>query len=304
MFDWDKLRIFHTVSNAGSFTKAADLMNLSQSAISRQINGLEESLGVLLFHRNPRGLVLTEQGEILSKTVRDVFTRLSMTEALLNEGRGNPRGPLKITTSVTFGSFWLAPRLPIFLKEHPNIELKLILRDDEPDLSLREADISIPCRLPTQTDLICTPLLKAPFRIYGTRDYLMRSGVPLKISDLDRHRLIVFGNEPPNSLNDVNWLLQSGRAPSEWRTPTLILNNVQGILHCVKAGVGLASLHRYVAHDHPELVEVLPDVERPYIQRYVVYSEQLKTSRRIVAFRKFLEDEAAKDTLESGQVGR
>lgn len=295
MFDWDKLRIFHTVSNAGSFTKAADLMNLSQSAISRQINSLEESLGVPLFHRNPRGLVLTTQGEILSKTVRDVFARLSMTEALLNEGRGNPRGPLKVTTSVTFGSLWLAPRLPLFLTEHPDIELKLILRDDEPDISMRDTDISIPCRPSTQSDLVCEPLVQYPFRIYGNRAYLQKHGVPVKAADLDRHRLIVFGNEPPNSLNDVNWLLRCGRPSHEPRSPVLILNNVQGILSCVKAGVGLASLHRFVVQNESDVIEVLPEIDKPHIQRYMVYAEQLKSSRRITAFRRFLMEETEKD---------
>ena len=106
--DWDKLRVFHAVAEAGSFTHAGEALNLSQSAVSRQISALEESLSVPLFHRHARGLILTEQGELLFRTARDVFSKLSMTEAMLTESREHPKGPLKVTTTVAFGSLALS----------------------------------------------------------------------------------------------------------------------------------------------------------------------------------------------------
>ena len=93
--DWDKLRIFHAAAEAGSFTHAADKLHLSQSAISRQISALEEGLQVALFHRHARGLLLTEQGEILFNTVNDMLTRLSVAENALLESKERPRGPLR-----------------------------------------------------------------------------------------------------------------------------------------------------------------------------------------------------------------
>ena len=100
--DWDKLRVFHAVAEAGSFTHAGESLNLSQSAVSRQISALEESLNVPLFHRHARGLILTEQGDLLYHTARDVFAKLSMTEAMLTESKDRPKGPLKVTTSTLF----------------------------------------------------------------------------------------------------------------------------------------------------------------------------------------------------------
>ena len=102
--DWDKLRVFHAVAEAGSFTHAGDTLNLSQSAVSRQISALEEALQVPLFHRHARGLILTEQGESLNRTVREVFAKLAMTEALLTESKEKPAGRLKVTTTIGFGS--------------------------------------------------------------------------------------------------------------------------------------------------------------------------------------------------------
>ena len=88
--DWDKLRIFHAVAEAGSFTHAGEALNLSQSAISRQISGLEQSLNIVLFHRHARGLKLTEHGEDLYLTAHDVFHKVAMTEARLTESKERP----------------------------------------------------------------------------------------------------------------------------------------------------------------------------------------------------------------------
>ena len=104
--DWDRLRIFHDVADAGSFTHAGATLNLSQSAVSRQISSLEDSLSIKLFHRHARGLILTEQGEVLYQTVKDVFHKLAIVESQLSETRENPSGPLKVTTTV---SFWSTP---------------------------------------------------------------------------------------------------------------------------------------------------------------------------------------------------
>jgi len=136
--DWDKLRIFYAVAEAGSFTHAGDALNLSQSAISRQISALEDSLKVTLFHRHARGLILTEQGEVLHSTARDVFAKLAMTEAMLTESKLRPRGPLKVTTTFAFGVKWLTPRMGEFLELYPDIQLTLLIDDRELDLAMRE----------------------------------------------------------------------------------------------------------------------------------------------------------------------
>src|SRR5258705_7984527 len=108
--DWDKLKVFHAAAEAGSFTHAGEQLGLSQSAVSRQISALEESLGVSLFHRHARGLILTEQGDLLYKTVHDVFAKLNNVEGLLTETKESAEGLLRITTSVAFGSVWLTNR--------------------------------------------------------------------------------------------------------------------------------------------------------------------------------------------------
>ncbi len=135
--DWDKLRIFHAVAEAGSFTHAGETLNLSQSAVSRQISSLEESLGVTLFHRHARGLLLTEQGELLHKTARDIFGKLSMIEGQISDSRQLAEGPMRITVAEFIGSTWLAPRLGQLRDLHPDIQMTVLLDDRILNLGMR-----------------------------------------------------------------------------------------------------------------------------------------------------------------------
>src|ERR1700757_5080455 len=174
VIDWDKLRVFHAVAEAGSFTHAGDTLNLSQSAVSRQISALEEALQVPLFHRHARGLILTEQGEALNRTVREVFAKLAMTEALLTESREKPAGRLKVTTTVGFGSSWLAERLQAFLEAYPDVSISLLLEDSDLDLAMREADVAIRMHPPKQPDLVQLHLMTIEYQVCASPEYLKR----------------------------------------------------------------------------------------------------------------------------------
>lgn len=284
--DWDRLRIFHDVADAGSFTHAGATLNLSQSAVSRQVSALEDSLSVKLFHRHARGLILTEQGELLYRTVKDVFHKLAIVESQLSETRENPSGPLKVTTTVSFGSTWLTPRIKEFIEMYPEVDFSLILTDTELDLGMRQADIGIRLTPPRQPDLIQRHLLALSTHIYGAKQYLDAHGTPKTAKDLDDHNLIVYGHDVPPPVPSVNWLLDAGATAP--RRPALRVNNIYGIYRAARSGLGLASLPDYMIPDDVNLVKVLPDLAGPSIQAYFVYPEELRHSKRIAVFRDFL----------------
>ncbi|MDX1423196.1 MAG: LysR family transcriptional regulator [Kiloniellales bacterium] len=286
--DWDKLRIFHAVAEAGSFTHAGERLNLSQSAVSRQISALENSLKVPLFHRHARGLVLTEQGDLLYRTAHDVFGKLAMAEAMLTDSKERPRGELRISTTVAFGSTWLAPRLDEFLETYPDIEVHLILTDRSLDLSMREADLAIRMTPPTQAELIQRHLLTVHVHVFASPGYIKRHGMPATPEDLDDHRVIVYGHDSSPPVPDVNWLLRLGRPANDLRQPSLTVNNVYAIMRAIQSGSGLGALPDFMAQNNDELVRVLPDLDGPRIDAYFVYPEELRASKRISVFRDFL----------------
>ena len=284
--DWDKLRVFHAVADAGSFTHAGDTLSLSQSAVSRQVHALEESLGVMLFHRHARGLILTEQGELLYRSVHDVFHQLAMTEAVLTDSKDRPEGPLRITTTVAFGSTWLTRVIKRFIDDYPGIEVSLILADTDLDITMREADCAIRFAMPTRADLIQRHLRTVRSRLYASPDYLRVHGMPRSLEDLDGH-LIVFGDDGPVPTPSINWPLGL-QVNDHGLKPVLKVNNIYGIYRAVVSGLGIAPLPSYMARLSPELVHVLPDLVGPEIDMYFVYPEELRDSMRISMFRDFL----------------
>jgi len=294
--DWDKLRIFHAVASAGSFTHAGQMLTLSQSAVSRQISALEEEITTPLFQRHARGLTLTDEGELLYGAVSDVLARLAEVEEALKNVQEAPRGTLKITSSHGIGTYWLLPRLEEFLIECPEVEVHLVMEDRELDLAQREADLAIRMRAPVQADLIQRKLFTVHYHMYATKAYLDGHGTPKTIEDLCDHTIVAYGETAAPEIRDINWLLDVTKrvVKSGAKGRFVRINNVTGILQATEAGIGLAAIPDYVAAERPHLIRVLPDIQGPTFEVHLVYADALRQSKRVAAFRDFLV-RAAKD---------
>jgi DNA-binding transcriptional LysR family regulator len=295
MIDWDRVRIFHAVAGAGSFTKAADRLGLSQSAISRQIGALEETIGTPLFHRHARGLILTEQGEILLETAEEVAKKIAAVETTLGEVRDEAAGHLRINTTVGLGTVWLTSHLYDFRSLYPDITLELVATDSDVDLAMRQADVAIRLHRPTQPDLVQRRLMTVHTHIYASDRYLSARGMPQHPADLDRHSLIAYGQQWQPPVPSLNWILSAGRDENELhsRNPTLTINNVFGMLRACECGLGLASLPDYLGGTNKALKRVLPALEGPSFTAYFVYPEELRASKRVAVFRDFLLEKVA-----------
>jgi DNA-binding transcriptional LysR family regulator len=285
--DWDKLRIFHAVAEAGSFTHAGHDLNLSQSAVSRQISALEEDLKVSLFHRHARGLVLTEQGEVLHRTAHEVFSKLAAARTRLMDSKEKPTGELKITTTVGLGSVWLTPRIKEFMELYPDIQVTLLLEDEELDLSMRQADVAIRLRRPTQSDLIQRKLFTVHHHVYASPDYVRKYGIPKSVEDLDKHKILIFG-PTVNYLTNLNWLETVGRSENDPRPVALRVNNAYGLRRAVQSGAGIATLADYIVAQENAIVQIDLPLAAPDFETYFVYPEELKDTRRVTAFRDFI----------------
>jgi DNA-binding transcriptional LysR family regulator len=290
--DWDKLKVFHAAAEAGSFTHAGEQLGLSQSAVSRQVSALEQELSAPLFHRHARGLILTEQGELLYRTAHEVFMKLEAARAKLTDSRERPHGDLKVTTTVGIGVHWLTPRLGEFVDLFPDIRIQLITTDEELDLAMREADVAIRLRQPTQPDLIQRKLFSVRFHAYASPEYLKRFGTPRSIEDLDSHRVLLLGGTIPAYLQPTRWLVEAGRDSKGSRTPHLTINNVLGILRACQRGLGMAMLPDYLVEENGGLVQLFSEADPITLDAYFVYPEELKSVARVQAFRDFLVSKA------------
>ena len=166
----------------------------------------------------------------------------------------------------------------------------MIFDDDELDLGMREADVAIRLRQPTQPDLIQRKLFTVHFHVFAAPVYLKRFGTPKRIEDIDDHRIVTFGEQAPAYLREMNWLETAGRQPGDPRNSVLKVNNLVAIKRAVQAGVGIAILPDYIIETDTGLVQVLTELEDkvPAFDTYFVYPAELKNTARVKVFRDFL----------------
>ena len=289
--DWNKLKAFHEVAIIKSISKASTKLNISQSAISRQIQDLELDLRTPLFIRHQKGVQLTEQGENLFNAVNQIKFSISDFERKLIEKKTKPSGKLTISTTVGFGSTWLTPRINKFTDKYPDMQVSLLMSDEEIDLSNRSADVAVRVKKPTQLNLIYKKFVNFHNHIYGSSDYLQKHGIPRNVNDLDKHKLICFGAGLPSPISNIDWILKVGKDIGK-RKPKFRVNSIYGISLAIEKGAGLASLPDYMISNKPHLVRVLPNIEGPSYQTYFVYPEGFKNDKRLKIFRDFLFEEA------------
>ncbi len=286
--DWDKLRVFHAAAEAGSFTHAAEKLRLSQSAISRQVSALEQDVGVPLFHRHARGLIMTEQGELLFRTAHDVLMKLESVRTQLTETKDRPSGILRVTTTVGLGAAWLTERVQEFLDLYPDIQLQIILANEELDLTLRHADCAIRLRQPQQPDLIQRRLFTMHFHLYAAPSYIAKHGKPETIADLDKHRIVTFGEPVPSQLSHLNWLETAGKPEGMRRQATLQINDILSVKRAVQRGAGIAMLPDYMVGKDTGLVQLITDAEVPTYDTFFAYPDAMKQQAKLHVFRDFL----------------
>ena len=285
--DWDKLKAFYHVAKYRNISKAANHMNLSQSAISRQIMALEDRLRVRLFTRSLKGLSITEEGKILLETTHLVFSQIEATQLLIKERNKDPQGKLRISTTVFFAAVWFTDYLESFLKKYLKIKLETIATDEEPDFNSGEVDAAIRPKMSKSKGLIQEKLIEWDWSLYASKSYLEEYGTPKSPQDLDEHRFIAFGNLLNQPFSSINWHLNLGMPKGVYRDPYISINSTHATCAAAIKGLGIATLSEvHVASlGTNDLVPILPDHKGPVIDCYYIYPEILKDSPKIKALR-------------------
>ncbi len=286
--DWDKLKTFYAVAQAESFTRASKTLNLTQPSLSRKIQTLEEELKTSLFHRHARGLVLTEQGEILYETVSGIIKELSDVEKNLKHTKQNDAGFLTITISEFIGSSWLFSLLPDFSKRYPKIQLSTIVTDLILNLDMREADIAIRLFKPTQQDLIQKKLYDVTFQLTASKEYLDLYGRPQATKDLQDHTLIAYPRGMTAPFPNPNWYLKTANIDLQTQNKQLLTSSYSSLSSFIKKGCGIGALTHSEIKEDPTLEVILPHDFTHKAGVYFVYAMEHKNSNKIALLRDFL----------------
>ena len=291
---WDRLRLFNIVAQTRNITEASYILQMSQSALSRQMKDLEHELGVKLFLRNSDGISLTKAGNRLYSSVQVLASDISKTHNQLLEDMDVPSGRLNVTATNAFGALWVAPRMSKFKIAYPEISVALSLRDSEPRVTNFNSDVEVRMTPSSSQDDVQIKLADCRYKIFASKDYLKVNGLPKTTKDLDDHKIISYGEDaqPPIDRHRLNWLLTIGKENKRPRKPILEVSSIYGIAKATEVGMGIASLPDWMEFEMIELIEILPQLEGPKMSISLCYNYELRNDSRIKAFKDFMLQEA------------
>jgi DNA-binding transcriptional LysR family regulator len=273
---WSLLESFVRVADDGSLSRAARRLGTSQPTLSRQIQSLEEQLGVTLFVRHARGLTLTDRGVELLASAREVDSRVDHFLRRATGLRAEPEGSVRISAAEPIAVHVLGPAFRELRRSFAKISLEVVADNSVASLSRREADIAVRMIRPTQLDLVAKRLGSIPIGLYASADYIAAHGQPRGIDDVDGHTLIGF------DLDDY-WLASvaaMGLRPEHFRFRT---DSILMQIEAARAGVGVAALHVNLAERHPDLVRVLPAMPLPPLELWLVVHQDLRSDPAVRA---------------------
>jgi DNA-binding transcriptional LysR family regulator len=273
--DWQLVRGFLAVAEAGSVSAAAVQLKMTQPTLSRGLRSLEETLGYPLFVRHARGVRLTPEGEALLEAARHVEAAMKGFERTAR-ATVEAAGTLRIAATEHLGIEVLAPRLAALRERHPRLAIELVLDNQPSDLTQGEADLAVRLYKPTQPELVARRVGAIPLGLFASRDYLARRGAPTSLEEALEHDLIGF---------DPRGALSEGFARFEPRltatTFTLRTDSLAAQLAACRAGCGLSAQQLAIAKRYPELVRVLPELPLPPLDLWLVAHEDMRRSQAV-----------------------
>lgn len=290
--EWDKIKVFYVVAQEGSYNKAAKRLNITQPAVGRSVSILEHSLKTKLFITNPRGVVLTEDGNTLLHHARNMIIEAEEALTAINQKKNEVRGQLKITAAYGLASTSLFNHIADFIKLYPGVEISLICNDENLDLKTREADVSFRTFDNTAgNSLIQTFLTARVQHLYASPEYLKEKGIPRTPEDLDAHSFISFNNPyRPLPYGNNEWILRVGLGGIEIpRKPYITVNSVECLYQAAVKGLGIIALSSDSdLLTENKLVRILHEIESPKTETYLVYPTSLKTVKLVKTLERFL----------------
>jgi DNA-binding transcriptional LysR family regulator len=283
--NWDDLRLFLAVAREGRLLAAARRLTMDHSTVGRRISALETDVGLRLFDRSTRGVALTEAGQVLLEHAERVEAELLGAQVALGKAEETATGAVRLATPEAFGTYLVAPNIPLLRARHPGIQLELAPESQAVSLSKREADIAVTLKRPARGKMVARKLTDYRLGLYASSDYLAEHAPIDSLEDIRQHALVWYIDELID-LPELRYVDQIATgAQSVFRSSSIAAQQA-----AVAAGVGLGVLHIFAAEQDPRLVRVLPqlDVSRTYWLVLHMDMQRLPRIRAVVDFLKHL----------------
>lgn len=287
--DWNHLRAFHATATTGSLSAAARQLGLTQPTLSRQVAALEEELGVSLFSRRGRKLMLTETGADLLNHIRTMGEAADAV-ALAASGRAEQvGGRVSISVTDTYAAYVLPSIVERIRAEAPQVTVAIVASNELSNLHRREADIAIRHAAPDQPGLTGQHVRDTQAWFYASQDWVARNGLPARLQDLAGCDLIAFEDAERYTayLNGIG-------IPAEATDFRMVSDSSVALWEMVRRGLGVAPMLTEIAERTPDVVRLLPDMAPIIVPVWVVTHRELEASPRIRLVQRILADQLAR----------
>ncbi|MDP3442279.1 MAG: LysR family transcriptional regulator [Ignavibacteria bacterium] len=289
-FDWDKAKSFYYVAKCGSFVSAGRFLNISQSALSRQIILLEGHLGCPLFSRYSGGVKLTRKGEELFAIVETTFASLKgftrNAHATIDSGK---KRKIRIATTHAITAYILDTLIFDYNDQHPHLIFELIGEDHLIDIVLNDVDIAIRPFDSVARGILQEPLFILEKKLYASPQYIEKYGEPQTAEDLRHHRIIAFGHPETHPYANINWILRLGLPEGQLHEPIFTSTSVECLVKAASKGMGIiASYEEMEIIKNSDLQNILPNIKDKEIKEYFIYADYLKNDEEITQLKEYL----------------
>lgn len=264
-FDWDDLKIFHALVDAGSMSAAARQLGIGQPTVSRRLDQLEKRMGARLVNRNHDGLELTETGAQIWNRVQIMQSTASDIGRIAFKADKSESGVVRLAAPDGLGGYWIARHLPSFMEANPDIVVELSTRVEGQE-GPAPADISLQMTETKRMDMVAHELATLHYTPFAARQYLDTYGTPSSLVDILNHRT---GDMVSYQIQQEGWSSQA-KAVKDMMTPAFVTDSSASLVEAVKAGAVIAMMPTYAAHIMPNLIHLNFGLVVP-IQLWMVY---------------------------------
>ncbi|GGE39064.1 LysR family transcriptional regulator [Actibacterium pelagium] len=275
-FDWNQVRAFLVTAEEGTLSAAARALGLTQPTLGRQVTALEEELGVALFERDGRSLILTPAGLELLEHVR-VMGEAAQQVSLSATGQSQSiAGPVRVSAGDAMSAYVLPKIIDDLHRKAPAVRIELIASNQISDLRRREADIAIRHVRPTDPALYARLIRESDAHLYASPDYVRRGPMPKSLTDPGQARFI--GMDPLARM--IDFFRQNGLMVED-RNFAFLTDSSVAAWEMARQGLGICVMGEEIASVTPGMVRVLPDFLPIRVQMWLTTHRELHTSRRI-----------------------
>jgi len=286
------LVFFTRAAQHQSFSVAARQLGTSPSSVSRAVQQLEERLGTRLLNRTTRRISLTEDGRIFYESCQQILNQLEEAELALSKARSTPTGTLRLDLTVAFGRLYIAPALPKFAAQYPDLKFEVSFNDRYTDLIEEGLDASVRVGSSPDSQLIIQPLATSRFVVCAAPDYFERHGEPKTLDELQHHQCLNFLVQRTGRARD--WLFQQdGQIVQIPVAGRFYFNHPEALLEMAIAGGGLIQLTNFLVRPaiaRGNLKAVLEPFAAPGSPIAVLYPQKRHVSAKVRAFVDFMRE--------------